>query len=537
MTKLFYIIICGLLLSATPAFTFSVGGSSACPMNNKAVGAVIWPSTLGCSLFTAQGPTTWNFVGSSVAPGYALEANGSNYGIPTKTDKAELCSNTGTGYPIYVGIEIPAQAGGVPATYQAMAIQYEVNLQASSICSPARDYFMNTTTGKAFDTAQQSLATGDTSEWKAPPSGLIWGQNGNLMATADITTPNVTINLDAGFVASGVSALEPPGHDPINVQASNVSIVGASSATVTLEHNTGGGDDAIGQIDVISGFTNIKLSGMTLSWADQNLNFGGGNGAITLNDIQAWYGGVQGVAGNFGQQHNIYLSNSGVTGNDGPVTVTALQSYDVQTGGYLFKDRVNNTTITGSYFGCTLAPTTAKPGCEMNTPIDFPCAGNQSVTHNVLERNLVEADTEGSAPVFIRYGEEVSTAAATCSEAVGAGYTTNSLTLDSDILLNDSPPWSGYVQPWYAVQMGCNWHTSGMSCSCVIKNSVIVGNDKATYGGLSLAGGAGASGTCTDGGGNRVFADRAAAAAALGWSGPDRFGNPCCAFPWQPAHI
>lgn len=37
-----------------------------------------------------------------------------------------------------------------------------------------------------------------------------------------------------------------------------------------------------------------------------------------------------------------------------------------------------------------------------------------------------------------------------------------------------------------------------------------------------------------DGGNNRCYLSRAAAATAESWSGPDAFGNPCCAAPWIP---
>lgn len=447
---------------------------------------------------------------------------------------------------------------GAVTLYQAYFIGYQNTLQSTAICSPVTGYFLNTTRSIVSDRAEQSqtnASANDTLEWKAPPTGLIWGQLGNDMATAEVLTNGLTINLDAGFIENGVSAARQPGHDPINIGGNNVTIHGAGSGSVIIENNSGGGNDAVGQIDVYPGALNPTLSGISLVWGDQPISMGGNNGTITLSDVQVRFGGVQGDSGSFGQQHNIYLSNNGKPGNSGPVKITALQSYDVQTGGYMLKDRVDNLTMKDSYLGCTVSPTGKEPNCEPNTTVDFPCGGNQSITHSVFERDMLEEDTQGSAPVFVQFGEEVEpTVQSTgCQQAYGTGYPTNNLVLDHDIFLNDAPPWSGYHQPWYIVQMGCNNSSNGtwsapMTCTCTVTNSIIVGNNSATganaYGGLfTQIHRQTNAGTCTDGGGNVVYADRESAASALGWYGlTDRFGNQCtvtnnCTKYYQPTHL
>lgn len=118
--------------------------------------------------------------------------------------------------------------------------------------------------------------------------------------------------------------------------------------------------------------------------------------------------------------------------------------------------------------------------------------------------------------------------------ATGATYTTGRnhvTTYDSMIFIDDGDSGAG-SQESYPVRCGSGTTScSGKGFNLTVSNSIFV---------LTVNPGCSAPLTgvgVTDGGGNQCFTSRAAAATALGWSGADHWGNPCCLAPWMPAHL
>lgn len=117
------------------------------------------------------------------------------------------------------------------------------------------------------------------------------------------------------------------------------------------------------------------------------------------------------------------------------------------------------------------------------------------------------------------------------SNATGASFTTtrdHTVTFNNDVFIDDDS--NGYIVECNGSFTACSSLSfGGVALSVTVSNSVLV---KSTCTSVAACLGPGV----VDGGGNRAYTTRAAAGAAEVWAATDAWGNPCCAYPYLPAH-
>ena len=387
--------------------------------------------------------------------------------------------------------------------------EYQVFAQTPHLCDPpSTAYFRNVTTGKGYyssASACDAAATGQALKFEAPPAGIpFWD------GSCAVTASDVTVTLAPGYLNCCSLAPSPPSQASYIIEGNNITMEGGE-----LEHGA--------TVRVESGAANPTIKNMTISdiggtSGTSCILSGNRNQAVTLIGVTVHGCG----AGGGGQNHNIYVSADIAGDAAATVRIADIKSYDVQGGGWTLKLRPECVSVqcrvTTSFIGCQSTGT----GCQQNGVVDMPCGGNYLIDHSALERG------PGGDNWFMLRMLEEPVGPALCAPRAA----TNNLSLDHVSLI-----WDGRAPGASVISVVCvakhdgegNCETSDVpsGTTCTISNSVIV-SDSATH--VSLILGAG----CRDGGGNRAYANRAAAAAGEHWSGTDMFGNLCCAFPWVP---
>lgn len=370
--------------------------------------------------------------------------------------------------------------------------------------------YRDTTTGinyASFNDVLSHTSAADTVTISQQPAGFNCYPDVAIMAVN-----NVTMNINAGTKFG----------DPVGITNTGLLRIFANSVTV----NGGDWNGPVRIQDNAQGFTLENGSvhdGCGLLGTTCVLS-GNGNGTVTILNEAVYNGGD---SAHPGQDHNVYLSASVAGDSSATAQITNLSSYDVTNGGWTLKMRpegINTQNhVTQSYIFCTKTGA----GCEQNGVVDMPCSGNFLIDFSVLERG-----PGGDNGYIARVGEEQRNGTDQCPVAYAP---VNALTLDHDIMIWDgpSPGWAVTNAVCIAGHDGagnCDLSSIPTGQTCVISNSVLVGD---SANGITLIMGGG----CSDGGGNRTYANRAAAAVGEGWSGADWQGNPCCAFPWRPTHM
>jgi hypothetical protein len=307
----------------------------------------------------------------------------------------------------------------------------------------------------------------------------------------------------------------------VNIQGTGALVQGGEMMDVMNGNPSSG-------IRIRDGSTNPTLDGSTangpiiLHDEDTCLLTGPGDGTITVKDLIVY---KCGNGNDSGQDHNIYFSTNGTASDNTVVNVAGIRSYDVLNGGWTLKMRPGTSTITGDATNYFIGCQRSGDGCEQNGAIDFPCGGIH--TDMVIERG------PGGDNWFIARSNE-ETANPIYRGCPYLGYPTTNVTFDNVVMIWDGPaPGAGSPGNPALCMGGATCAVAGASNTGCIKNSILVGDFANS--GLHLTMGPGVTDCGAGGHTNKVFDSRAAAAAALRWSGIDQFGNPCCAFPWVPS--
>lgn len=476
-----------------PAQSVPFSSSSSCPSPTSDGAIITAPTT--CTL-SAQG-STWAFGGAAGNGNYALTAFSSLISVAIN---AELKSSA-----VYWQTKFPT-CGTVWRTWV-----YNYDKWASGPGTLLTGSFSDTTKGTQYASwadLSQNISNGDTVSISQQP--IAYGFN-CWPEVVGISKNNITANIAAGTKFG----------DPQSITSTGLLVIDGSSVTVN-------GGDFNGPVRIHDNAVNPKLENMTVHNGCGLIGTtcvlsGNNNGVVTLTNVTVHDGGD---SSHPGQDHNVYISASVAGDSAASAQMTNLSSYDVTNGGWTLKMRpegINTQNhVTQSYIFCTKIG----GGCEQNGVVDMPCAGNFLIDFSVMERG-----PGGDNGYIIRAGEELRNGTTQCPATYAS---VNNVTLDHDILI-----WDGPSPGWAVTNAVCiGGHDGSGNCetssippgqTCTITNSVMVGDSAS---GITLIRGGG----CTDGGGNRVYANRAAAAAGEGWSGPDWHGNPCCAFPWRPMH-
>lgn len=485
------------------------GAGPSCP-SPTANGSVISPSNTACTLVDSGG-NVWNFdVLSSHPPNHFLDFNGQQFFLGLQ---AEMCGNSGF---------VAYDQSWSSITYWFNQIASD-NVQGSAACTPSLGNFTNVTTATSYNTAHAALnavAASQTLHFPAAPVGIPnWRDGGTIAANS------VTVNIDSGAVFDGAISASPPGQAQLVITGNGAVLNGG------LWQNAGNPGDDVSGIKIDTGALTPTLENLTLTGTNGTcLLSGGNNGASAITDVVVHNCGLNNN-NTGGQNHNVYLSEPDTQTSPSNWTVTGLDSYDVTggtsgingDGGWTLKIRAGAATVIGDaahyYIGCQAG---TAPQCEQNGAIDFPCGGAFAVSHMV-----VEVGPGGDNWYVIRQGEETPGGPPNCPTL---GTYADTLTVDSAVIIWDAPGTGnpGFIPVVCGGNGACLLSASFTTC---VKNSIIVSNPSAPF---SLSLGPNVTDCGAGGNSNQFFASRTAAATALGWSGTDKFGNPCCAFPWVP---
>ncbi len=187
--------------------------------------------------------------------------------------------------------------------------------------------------------------------------------------------------------------------------------------------------------------------------------------------------------------------------------------------GFLFKTRWVQTTMLG--YTLTEASWHGFTGCAESAAIDVSCGGNAVIGGSTPADGIVIQIGHGirqNGHEFIRYGRDDRTG--NCGpggtpwrdeECVLVSGHACELRLTNCTLINDSTERLRVATIDESISPG----------RVFIKDCDLIGNIEVGAGVADL-------------GGNRTFADRAAAARRLGWRDNDGGGHPCCDAPWVP---
>ena len=444
------------------------------------------------------------------------------------------------------------------------------------------------------------LQPGYTLQILAAPAGSpIGGAGFWMMNSAAITTPNVTIAFDPGAgLDQGDNGVYPA---LLSLDGDNQTVSGGE-----FKNSPYG-------IQIYRGVQNPTITDVFVHDAQDGINSGGTNGITTISHSTVQHGG--GKYCGPGQQtaaycHGIYLPYNNAQSvpppDTGTTNITDVASVDVSYQGDPFKLRQRTVNLTQVTAGCAQYQPSYNGGCSMNWALDFPCGGQPTISHAVIERGPQTLINGGSWSA-ISFAEEwpgdgstnwdcppratfsgtitsgsnqitgiasityegvpavvvgaavsgtglpgppyptIQSIAGTgpftitlTANATGSGSSftvtrNNIFSLSSSIVIDDGDSDNTHLS--YVVQ--CQ-NFGFVDCSATkwqsatISNTVVVLNDSSVVK-CNAANPTILGPHVTDGGGNHCYPNRAAAAAALGWSGTDVWGNPCCAFPWLPA--
>ncbi len=501
-----FLILLAPLIAQAIFFHGTASGAAACP-NPTGSGSVIVAPT-SCYL-TGDG-WNWSFSGSPDAYGnYQLTYDSSG----VSAVEAERAADT----HIYWQRHWPTCG-----TLWAWTAYPHVDWATApgTLVSSVGNYFADTTKGTYYagiGALLNAASNGDTLSISQQPAAYgfsCWP------LVIGISQNSLTLNIASGTVFGDAPVLTSTG----------LLVIGTATVGVGTNATVNGGN-FVGPVRIKDNATNPTLENMVVhdgcaSIGTSCILTGAYNGTVTLTNVTV-YGGS---GGGTGQNHNVYISATAAGDSAASAQITNLSSYDIGDGGWPLKLRpegINTQNhITESYIFCTKA-TGGGSGCEQNGVVDMPCSGNFLIDYSVLERGPA-----GDNGYVVRVGEESRNGTDQCPVAYAP---TNNIVLDHDIII-----WDGGSPGWAVTDVVCiAGHDGSGNCdqssiptgqTCTISNSVLV-SDSAS--GITLVRGAG----CMDGGGNRVYANRAAAAAGEGWSGNDRFTHPCCAFPWVPPYL
>ncbi|HUN50615.1 MAG TPA: hypothetical protein VMU42_05845 [Candidatus Sulfotelmatobacter sp.] len=510
-----FLLALAILLSGVLGARAGAPASAGCGpyVNGATVGDTICPARPSDKITIGNGGP-WSFgTGTTL-----LQANGAGF---VRAVNARLCADAAYGA---IGFTAPP-ANGV--SLFKLYVSYGVVAQTASLCGAAsRAYFLNKTGAAGYytsATACQAARAGDILAFKPAPSGIpFWADSCHIAAAG------VTIDNAAGFTNCCAYAPSPPGQASWIIAADNVTLNGGTfEAGAPIKVDDDARNPTIKNVTVTTGSTNSNQTSCILT--------GNRNGTVTLiNDTVHDCANI----GGGGQDHNVYISadaNRGGPGDAGAsFLVDGLNSFDVQNGGWTFKARplgvARQNRLTRSYIWCR----SAGRGCEQNGTVDAPCGGNVLYDHSVFERG-----PGGDNWYIVKILEEPPG-----DRLCPARAAVNSFTFDHDYFI-----WDGRTNGAASPTLVCIYPQDGRGdcgqaglpagTTCTISNSVIV-SDAANGSVFAGADGLAHSRPCRDGGGNRVYASRAAMAAGEKLPATDVNGLDCGTawkFPCLPRHM
>lgn len=273
----------------------------------------------------------------------------------------------------------------------------------SALCpSLGSGCFINVSTSANYTSSVAALAAAansNTLHYLAMPSGIANYTDGGALENTGLT-----INIDPGAIFNNF--LESTGHGTFTLDASNQTINGGTVSNSPRSSGTGA-------FRVNSNAANPTFNGTTAHDCNASCYLTGFNdGTVTLTNVTAYNGGLENCTTG-GQDHNIYVSASGY-GDTTSASISGILSYDetgggttvypctpsFMDGGWTLKVRPGSSTITGAtgfaYIGCQ------HTYCEQNGVVDYPCSGNHTVSHVVLE-----AGPTVDNYYMVRVGEEI----------------------------------------------------------------------------------------------------------------------------------
>ncbi len=398
--------------------------------------------------------------------------------------------------------------------------------------TPLND-FIDTTIGHGsaafagISGAITSAGVNGTVSVQPSPAGTCWPFGENDFKSGQTINLAAGVHYAAGFDIGGNSTNQ-----------NNVSIIGDSGTPAIFDTEL-----RVRDASLTPTFEYVQVKSFNGAACGASTGSGiltGQDGVVTLLHVL-----VNGCgSGGAGQDHNVYISSPATNDATGSAQITDLTSTNVVGGGWTLKMRPTGTNLqnhlTQSVIGCTIS---GDNSCQVNGALDMPCGGDYKIDFNTIERGQC-SNISNCAGYLMRALEE-NRDGAQCAVAFAP---TNQAIIDHNNLI-----WDGASPGWSTTNVLClAQHTGGAVCATgglpgggytyTLTNNVIV-SDSASSVVLVPGGGVGAgagctlvAGKCTDANNNRWYDNRTTAASNEGWSGTDQFGNPCCAFPWLPAH-
>lgn len=449
-------------------------------------GSVMIPPS-PCTLIDVAA-SAWTFPSSGVDDGYSnitVDRNGVDF---THTSLVEI-NNGGNLY-------FQTQAAFSPyflwfRRNQGNGEFYQVASGSAAVPSPP---FTNSTTATTFQSMQDMFgAAGPNQTLTAHvmPTGI--------PAYSDFGTvnqANTTLNCDAGVIIAASNGAG-PGQGIFAVEANGFTVSGCeiswTQATASNGPNVG--------IQIDHGFTGFTGTNLNLHDNDMNILGGGQTGAITLTNVTAKRGGSKvGAGSGDGFNHNIYLSWNSASPDTDSVTMTGGGSFDVTADGDDLKFRLATGTIKGVKVGCDTAGNEGThAGCWENWPVDIGCGGQYTLGAAGAGNGIVIERSPGAVKSqLVSFGEDIPAGAPNCPNVARASQ---SLVITNAILIDDGPVGDGGATTVV---------NNPQSKSVTVSNSKLVCGANSSCASIAAFLGTGV----TNGGGNTLFANRAAAGLA-----------------------
>jgi len=286
-------------LLTVPAVPASPPAAACVPfVNGSTAGDTIAPACPTLVLSPQAFP--WQFSGAAAdALGNGVLAkNGPVYWLPyaaqvVRCSSTDPTANYGDSW----------QVNGSPTRFYSYSGYEEISV-ATSLCHPVLGQFQDVTKGAALNNAQESIAgatSGDTLHWGAPPAGI---PDWSMQAPADLTIPNLTINVDTGFVNAGALVASPPDQGALLLDAPGLTLLGAGTGA----YGSGPVWRNGAPIKIANGASGATISGVTVEdcgdgWT--GILGGRGLGTVTIKNTTVRRCGID-SNGN-GQNHLVYI--------------------------------------------------------------------------------------------------------------------------------------------------------------------------------------------------------------------------------------
>lgn len=478
-------------------YGISDNGCSGAPYTNSAIDNVILYAAIGrsgCELTDSNGHV-WSF-GSAQASQWIMP--GTNYQV----------LEDGSPVTFLTGFKIERIGGNVFVEAYADSLTYWTDTNLNEMSAPGASPQTNAasigaTNYTSLGAAVTAVANGQTIQQHARTGANFWVWNdADLGHGNNNAVSGVTIGCDSGVAL--YAARDGNNNAIINLfAATNTTITGCELGYDHSVANNG----PYPCLNIPRGQTGLTYTGGYIHDCDMGVLGGGNNGTLTFTNVVWDHNG--GDTGSGAAAHNIYFSYpSGQATETTTLAISGGGSYCMKNTkllnniasdvGFEFKSRVSGGTIQNF--------TIAEPSqhlysdCNQSTAVDISCGGQYTFGGTTAGTGVVielGPDYQAGPRGIIRYTAEL-TNTSDCPTG-GTGYATNTLLVQNCWAINDT----GATIPTNGIDVPVVYgYSHGFSMT--VKNCKIV-NPYAT----SLADALGPG--VTDGGGNTLYASRAAA--------------------------